>query len=185
VVQSIIGAIMNRPMIDSIPLPDGLQLQVLPRMTDLPRCQKHHYAAFVLEPPVLVVWDDEASMVLQRAERLQQSIVKLVWRSESEEEEDDEKGAKTPVPGTHDMSPAELEEALAAEPRSIRLTSSLMVAIALGMAIACLGLGWRWLAFEVVTDNSFLRIALVAAAPATFFISIVSETGAYRPSIRG
>jgi len=170
VVQSIIGAILQRPLIDTMPLPDGLQLQILPRMTDLPRCQKHHFAAFVLEPPVLVVWDDEPNLVILRAEKLEQSIIKLIWRSESEEDEDEEKGHNM-VEG---VSPGDLEDALAAERRPIRTTSALMVAIALGLAISCLGLGWRWLAFEVATDGDFVRIALVAAAPVTFFISIVS-----------
>jgi hypothetical protein len=166
-VQSIIGAILSRPLIDAIPLPDGLQLQVLPRMTDLPRCQKHHFAAFVLEPPLLVVWDDDPNHVLTRAEELEQSIIRMIWKTESEEDEEDEKDNK-PAPEVMDLEEGYVEN------RPIKVTSALIVAIALGLAISCLGLGWRWLAFEIATDMSFVRLALLAATPVLFFISIVS-----------
>lgn len=73
-----------------IPLQGGLKLQVLQRITDLSRCQKHHFAAFVIEPPVLVVWEDDPNNIISRVDRLESDIVSLVWKVD---DDDDEKEA--------------------------------------------------------------------------------------------
>ncbi|WYZ40512.1 hypothetical protein EsH8_IV_000853 [Colletotrichum jinshuiense] len=174
VIQSIIHGIMNasEPM-DSIPLSGGLQLQVLQRMTDLPRCQKHHFAAFVLDPPLLIVWDDDANRVNARAENLEHMIISYIWRNENgEEEEGDEKNEKHTAVTVEELSPAALEEALKAEVRPVRLTSSIIVALALGLSVTCMGLGYRNLALQSAVDGSFIRWALVVVTPLTIFISL-------------
>ncbi|KAL2881380.1 hypothetical protein SGCOL_003330 [Colletotrichum sp. CLE4] len=116
-IQSIIHGILNRgELLTSIPLAGGLQLQVLQRMTDLPRCQKHHFAAFILDPPVLTVWDDDANKLQARAESLEHMIISYIWRNEGgEAEESDEKNEKQPGINVEELSPAALEEALKAE----------------------------------------------------------------------
>lgn len=81
---------MARPFIDAIPLPDNLQLQVLRRVTDLPRCKKHHFAAFILQPPILAVWDDDPNHILERVETLEQDIIRMIWRGGDEDEEEEE-----------------------------------------------------------------------------------------------
>jgi len=40
-----------------VPLNNGLQLQVLPSIVGLSRCKKHHYAAFIKDMGMLVVWE--------------------------------------------------------------------------------------------------------------------------------
>lgn len=40
-----------------VPLNNGLQLQVLPNIVGLFRCKKHHYAAFIKDIGMLVVWE--------------------------------------------------------------------------------------------------------------------------------
>ncbi|KXH66949.1 hypothetical protein CSAL01_02320 [Colletotrichum salicis] len=116
-IQSIIHGILKRgELLSSIPLAGGLQLQVLQRMTDLPRCQKHHFAAFILDPPVLTVWDDDANKLQARAESLEHMIISYIWRNEGGEgEESDEKNEKQPGINVEELSPAALEEALKAE----------------------------------------------------------------------
>ncbi|KAK1598568.1 glycosyl transferase family group 2-domain-containing protein [Colletotrichum navitas] len=174
VIQSIIHGFLNSgEQMASIPLSGGLQLQVLQRMTDLPRCQKHHFAAYILDPPLLVVWDDDANKLHNRAESLEEMIIAHIWRSESaDEEEADEKNEKQPKVGVEELSPAALEEALRTEARPTRVVSSALVALALGLSITCLGLGWRSLALEVTVDGSYARLGLVAMAPVTFFMSL-------------
>ncbi|OLN86512.1 Glucans biosynthesis glucosyltransferase H [Colletotrichum chlorophyti] len=172
VIQSLIQGLLNAgPSMDSIPLNGGLQLQVLQRMTDLPKCQKHHFAAFVLDPPLLVVWDDDADRIHARAESLERMIVaSYLWRNsngEDEEEEKNEVGFSV-----EELSPAALEEALRAEVRPVRLTSSMMVALALFLSVSCVGLGYRNLALQTAIDGSYLRWALVAVTPITLFISL-------------
>ena len=40
-----------------VPLNNGLQLQVLRNIGDLSACKKHHYAAFIKDVGMLVVWE--------------------------------------------------------------------------------------------------------------------------------
>jgi len=50
-----------------IHISNNLRLQVLPSLSFLPTCQKHHFAAFVADREQLIVWDDDAQHVLARA----------------------------------------------------------------------------------------------------------------------
>ncbi|KAF4827643.1 hypothetical protein CGCTS75_v008069 [Colletotrichum tropicale] len=173
VIQSIIQGLLNsREPKDSVALEGGLQLQVLPRMTDLPRCQKHQYAAFVLDPPLLVVWDDDANRIFSRPESIEQMIISMIWKTDDGEDEDEPKNEKAVDINIQELSPAALEEALKAEVRPSRITSSMIVALALALSITCLGLGYRALALEIAVDNSYTRLALLAVGPAVLFISL-------------
>lgn len=175
VIQSIIHGLLNsgEPK-DSIPLAGGLQLQVLQRMTDLPRCQKHQYAAFILDPPLLTVWDDDANRIHARAESLEHMIISFIWKTDDGDDEDgEEKNEKLPDIAIDELSPAALEEALRAEARPVRMASSMIVGFGLGLSITCLGLGYRALALQTAIDGTYTRWALVAVTPATLFISLV------------
>lgn len=168
-VQSIIMSIRAREvLVDSVPLQGGLQLQVLPRMIDLPRCQKHHFAAFIVEPPVLVVWDDDPSTITKRVEGLQADIMALIWGTPGEEEEEEETKETT-------KESANLEEGDVPEARVMRVERSAMIGISLAMALTCLGLGWRWLALEIMLDGYYLRLLLVIACPVQLFVSMVKH----------
>lgn len=166
-VQSIISSIRLRDVLpDSIPLQEGLQLQVLPRMADLPRCQKHHFAAFVVEPPVLVVWDDDPGTIIKRVKQVQTDIMGYIWKTEEDEEDEDD--TKETMEGKED-----LEEGDMLEIRKTRVERSAMIGLSMAIAFTCLGLGWRWLALEVMTDRYYLRLLLVLASPVQLFVSLV------------
>lgn len=166
-VQCIITSIRLKDMLpDSIPLQDGLQLQVLPRMADLPGCQKHHFAAFVVEPPVLVVWDDDPATIIKRVNQVQADIMGFIWKMGGEDEEEED---------TKEMKEEkeDLEEGGMSEKRKMRVERSAMIGLSLAIALTCLGLGWRWLALEVMTDGYYLRLLLVLASPLQLFVSLV------------
>jgi hypothetical protein len=168
-VQSIVSSIRARDFyIDSIPLQGGLNLQVLQRMTDLPRCQKHHFAAFVVEPPLLVVWDDDPNKIIKRIERLEADIVSLVWKTEMEDDDEE------PPSDTKEYYGDE-EEGETTEVRPVRLTRATMVGMSLALALVCLGLGWRALALEIMLDGYYLRLLLLLASPIQLFVSLVGR----------
>lgn len=168
-VQSIVSTIRARDFyIDSIPLQGGLNLQVLQRMTDLPRCQKHHFAAFVVEPPLLVVWDDDPNKIIKRIERLEADIVSLVWKTEMEDDDEE------PPNDTKEYYGDE-EEGETMEVRPVRLTRATMVGLSLALALVCLGLGWRSLALEIMLDGYYLRLLLLLASPIQLFVSLVGH----------
>ncbi|KAM0278332.1 hypothetical protein ACHAQH_005251 [Verticillium albo-atrum] len=112
VVQSIMQRVPDH--LRSLPVSEGLKLQVLPNMGDLPRCHKHHFAAFVKEPPKLVVWDDDPRRVLDRAANLEQMIVQYIWHVADDHDQRGEKGhSLEPIP--EEISLAELEDGVLTE----------------------------------------------------------------------
>ncbi|KAI0601675.1 glycosyl transferase family group 2-domain-containing protein [Biscogniauxia sp. FL1348] len=173
----------RRTTYEYIPLSDGLRLQVLPSMRDLPRCQKHHFGAFIQDLQILVVWDDEPKQVLARADALERQLMKMIWGNgvDGDEEEEDEKAEKSQVVDVG-VSPVDLEAALETENRRMKLTSPFTVGLTLALSISCIGLGLKNLALEIATDGSYVRLALLACVPIQiwvgffFFQSIVVNT---------
>ncbi|KAL2191949.1 hypothetical protein L209DRAFT_86213 [Thermothelomyces heterothallicus CBS 203.75] len=184
VVRALLDSIVCRTELDHVPLPDGLRVQVLRTMTDLPRGQLHHFAAFVEDVRLLVVWDDEPEKLLDRAQNLEAKFIEIIWgRGRNDEGADDDedaaggeiKGAGAAV-AVQDPGPGpdtgRLEEALGGEKRPVRLESACMVALTLALWIVCPALGWRWLAYQSTVDGTYLRFALLAACPVQMFVSL-------------
>ncbi|KAL2162602.1 hypothetical protein VTH06DRAFT_6438 [Thermothelomyces fergusii] len=184
VVRALLDSIISKTELDYVPLPDGLRVQVLRTMTDLPRGQLHHFAAFVEDVRLLVVWDDEPERLLDRAQHLEAKFIEIIWGSggggggiEGALDEDAAagggiKGEDGAGAAVRDLDPGQLEEALAEEKRPVRLESSCMVALTLILWIVCPALGWRWLAYQSAVDGTYLRFALLAACPVQMFVSM-------------
>ncbi|KAI2630129.1 glycosyl transferase family group 2-domain-containing protein [Xylaria nigripes] len=160
----------RRTNYEYIPLPDGLRLQVLPSMRELPGCHKHHFAAFIQDLRILVVWDDEPKRVLARAEALERQLMRMIWGTGEVDDDDSEpeKGEKG-IAGEIDETPVDLEAADAPD-RRIKLTSAFTVALTVALSISTLGFGYRYLAFEVATDGSYTRLALIAVSPLQLWV---------------
>ena len=158
----------GRDPIDFVPLPNGLRVQVLGSMSELPQGKRHHFCAFIQDVQTLVVWDDTPEKALDRASRLEASLIEMIWRDGDDSEECTEaaQADEKEAPGTP-------EEGFGQEKRPIRLGSSVVVACSMALCISCLGLGWRNLAVEILVDNSYLRLALLAASPVQIFVSLV------------
>ncbi|KAI1773548.1 glycosyl transferase family group 2-domain-containing protein [Hypoxylon cercidicola] len=165
----------RRTTYDYIPLSDGLRLQVLPSMLDLPHCQKHHFAAFIQDLQILVVWDDEPKKVLARADALERQLMRMIWgpgdEEDAQEEEKEEKNEKSDGVEV-DVSTVDVEAASELEQRKTKLSSAGIVAVTLALCISCMGLGLRSLAFEVATDHSYVRLALIAVIPIEMWVAM-------------
>jgi membrane glycosyltransferase len=143
-----------------IPLKSGLRLQVLPDMSYLPRCAKHQFAAFIADRGILVVWDDEPRHLIKRAQDIEQALMKMVWRQEGEEEEVSEKEKHAEI--NIDEINADSEEAGGLEPpRRMVLNQAVITALTLCMLMAVMATGWRKVVFEILTDNSYIRVAFI------------------------
>jgi membrane glycosyltransferase len=154
----------------SIPISENLRLQVLPDMSHLGRCAKHQFAAFIADRQVLVVWDDQPEKLIRRAQALEKSIMDLIWNMDAEQEIS-EKGNKSSGVSVHELQSSESQEDLSEKPRRIVLLHSITTAITLCLIIVTLGAGFRKLALEIATDHTYIRVALVATAPVTIWVS--------------
>jgi hypothetical protein len=158
------------------PLSDNLRIQVLPSVEYLPRCQMHHFGAFIKDQLILVVWDDEPKALLERARHIQESLLKVIW-GQGEAGVLEEKARPSANVSTVELvegsfTPGELEEAMTTQKRPTRLINPVMVGLTLTLLVAALGLGWRALAQEVSVDGKYTRLALLVVTPCQVFVSL-------------
>jgi len=156
-----------------VPLMNGLRVQILPSVADLPRARKHQFAAFLAEEQMLVVWDDDALHLIQRAKAIESELMELVWKTGEPEEVEEgaapKKGAK--------VSELEIDEesgAIMPQNRPTHLLNTILVAFTLILIVTVLGAGFRELAIEIDVDQSYTRLAFVALTPVQIFFTLVS-----------
>lgn len=152
-----------------VPLMNGLRVQILPTMDDLPRARKHQFAAFVASEALLVVWDDDALHLVQRAQAIESELMELVWQTGEEDEEESEKKQNIM------FGEAEIDEEsgqIIPEKRPVHMQNTYLVSIVLVLITTTLGAAARQLAIEVSTDGSYTRLALVVLAPVQIFFTL-------------
>jgi len=149
-----------------VPLLNGLRIQILPTIEDLPRARKHQFAAFVASEALLIVWDDEALHLVQRAKAIESELMELVWKTgESEDEEKKDQNV-----GVYEIDEESGE--IIPEKRGLHLQNTVLVALTLTLIMTTLGAAWRELAIETDSDGTYLRLSLVALTPVQVFFTL-------------
>ncbi|KAK5991127.1 hypothetical protein PT974_09405 [Cladobotryum mycophilum] len=152
-----------------VPLMNGLRVQILPTIDDLPRARKYQFAAFVASEGLLVVWDDDALHLVQRAKAIESELMELVWKTgNSDGDGEDEKQGQTVAEAEIDEESGEIKP----EKRPIHLQNTVLVSLTLIIVTVSLGAAWRQLAIEVSVDGSYARLGLVALAPVQVFFTL-------------
>jgi hypothetical protein len=159
------------PEATDVPLTNGLRIQILPTMTDLPRARKYQFAAFIAAESLLIVWDDDPDNVTKRATSIEAELMDLVWQT-GEHKDGGENNEKAEAGAS--ASDLETGEVLL-EPRATHLQNTILVAFTLVIVITLLGLGCRSLATEVAIDGVYTRIAFLALIPVQVFFTLVSS----------
>ncbi|OTA23999.1 hypothetical protein BTJ68_12745, partial [Hortaea werneckii EXF-2000] len=127
-----------------VPLKGGLRLQVLPDMSYLPRCQKHQFAAFIADRGILVVWDDEPRHLLDRAAKIEQQLMEMIWDDETTG--DDEKKEEGAVEVNEiSQEEADLEAGAVDTKRGICMWMPIISAFTLCLTVTALGSGCKTL----------------------------------------
>ena len=161
-----------------IPLDRGLRLQVIPNIKYLSRCQKHHFATFVKDPPLLVVWDDDPNHIVTRINRIEEQLINLIWNGDNADDGDGKSSYvntahPTPIaskaPSIYGKEfpegSAEMTEEFPEIKRQTILTQAILTAITAILILLTLGVGWRKVAIEVRVDNNWARVGLFAVLP--------------------
>ncbi|KAK4169741.1 putative glycosyltransferase [Cladorrhinum sp. PSN259] len=150
-----------------VPLMNGLRVQILPTIEDLPRARKHQFAAFVASEGLLVVWDDDALHLVERAKAIESELMELVWKAGAEE---DEEGNEKPR--GDDLEIDEESGEIKPEKRPVHLLNTYLVSMTLVLVTVSLGAAFRQLAIEVSVDGDYKRLALVALFPVQIFFTL-------------
>ncbi|TLD18431.1 hypothetical protein PspLS_10083 [Pyricularia sp. CBS 133598] len=151
-----------------VPLMNGLRVQILPTIEDLPRARKHQFAAFVASEGLLVVWDDDALHLIQRAKQIEAELMELVWKAGNEDEDDEKKGGGDVAEYEIDEESGEIKP----EKRPVHLLNSWLVCFTLVLVTVSLGAAWRELTIQVLVDGSYIRLALIGLAPLQIFFTL-------------
>lgn len=152
-----------------VPLMNGLRVQILPTIDDLPRARKYQFAAFVASEGLLVVWDDDALHLVARAKAIESELMELVWKRGNLDGEENEEKQGPPV------AEVEIDEEsgeIIPEKRPIHLQNTVLVSLTLALVTVSLGAAWRQLAIEVSVDSTYIRLALVVLAPVQVFFTL-------------
>ena len=156
----------------NVPLDDqGLSVQMVRTLSDLPRAQKMRYAAFVASERILVVWDDDPLHIVSRAERIEKGLANLVWKGDLDLKDS---GRKVPNISVAEIDPETGQIAL--EHRQTHLMNTVLVALTLALITTVLGAGYREVGIEVAVDKSYVRLAFLALTPVQVFFTLVKFT---------
>ncbi|KAK1828593.1 glycosyltransferase family 2 protein [Podospora conica] len=152
-----------------VPLTNGLRVQILPTIEDIPRARKHQFAAFVASEGLLVVWDDDALHLVQRAKAIESELMDLVWKAGHLEEPDEKPDG--PVI-TIDAEIDEESGEVIPEKRPVHLLNTYLVSMTLVLITVSLGSAFRQLAIEVAVDGDYRRLMLALLFPIQIFFSL-------------
>ena len=149
---------------------NGLRVQILPSMLELPQAKKHQFAAFLAAEGLLVLWDDKATALVHRAKRIELELLDLVWEAGQPENGIDLEKMAPP------MEDFKVDEESAEHPalkRVTRLQNAVLVACTIVLVMLMLGAGIRSVAIEVAIDKNYLRLAFLALTPVQIFFTLV------------
>ena len=156
-----------------IPLIDGLKLQIIPSLRYLPQCQKHHFAAFIQDIEIVVVWDDDPRNILDRTRNIEEQLLKTTWKGSPLYEDRVSNQDDSETPKVANEGDGVCPEGRIEKPRKIILIQPLLTAAAFAMIITALGFGFRAIAIEIKVDKSYLRLAVAVAVPLQFWLALV------------
>lgn len=153
---------------------NGLQVQILPTIYDLPRARKHQYAAFIASDALLVVWDDNPMHIFDRACKIENEITELLY-GDSDDEGDDTEADSVAEKKKHTVTQAEIDEEsgqVKPETRPVHMLNTYFVTIVLCMITVTLGAAWRQLAIAVMVDQNYYRLLLLIMGPIQVFFTL-------------
>jgi hypothetical protein len=159
-----------------IEIPDGLQIQVLSDMSQLVRAQKHHFAAFIADRGILVVWDDDPKKILDRVVDLEKRLMKAFWKDDSAyPDEDWQADEKIDAETYASEDGSDVEVQVQEPPRKLKLTQAFLTAITIALTLSAIGAGWREITIEMVIDPSWIRMAFILAIIPQFWLALVGH----------
>ena len=173
----VIKLFLKRTDMAYVPLKEGLRLQILPNVTYLPSCQKHHFAAFIHDTSLLVVWDDEPRHLLKRVKDIENQLMEMIWEADEPSAMImDEKNVSGIITEVNPLdSASDIEQNVSQAPRRLMLVQSTLSGLTLALLIAALSAGWRNVAQEIAIDGQMLRLAFIIVTPLQAWLCLVSR----------
>lgn len=174
---AVIRYVLQRTDVPYVRIRSGLRLQVVPDFEALPHCQRGQSAAFVASHQLLVVWQDDPKLLLERADVLINSLMRTMCGDEygmPDEGELDEITGKTAWSGMAEYhNTLELGQRREDQPRKLKLWQSIYTGISIMLLTTCIGSGFREVAIQHVQDPNWYRMLFILVTPAQAWLSLV------------
>lgn len=165
---------LQQTQLSYVPFAGGLRIQMLPDITSLSRCKKHQLAAFIQQPPMLVVWHEDPNCLIAKADEIQSHLIKYIWSNESNFDTPDEKRANDYFGSGNESNgqdtSSDPEQQLVEKPRKTVLYQAFLTALAGAVCFFCVSIGVSKLAVQVAVDKSYLRLVLLIFIPAQVWV---------------
>ncbi|KAM3069291.1 hypothetical protein ACMFMG_010798 [Clarireedia jacksonii] len=147
-----------------VPLTNGLRVQILPTIDDLPRARRAQHAAFIAKEALLVVWEDDPTLLFDRAKSIEDALLQTVWH------ESDEKHEKVPQANVSEID--EESNQATVEERPTMYLNSFMVSCSIALIMTLLGLGYAEVALEIVVLGKWISLAYIIMLPINAYFSM-------------
>jgi hypothetical protein len=163
----VIKLILGSTELSYVQIHEGLRLQVIPDVEALPYCQKHQSAAFVAAQQYLVVWEDDPKKLLERAQFIQDSLMKMIWGKESAFLTSDE---KEPDANIYEWESDDADNVEKKRPQV--LIQAFLTAGTLALVLIAIGTGWRHIVIEMNQDPKWIRMAFLGCIIPQFWLGL-------------
>lgn len=169
------------PTADVVPLSDDQRIQMVSTMVDLKFCRKAQCAAFIADAKLLVVWDDDALHLIDRAAQIEDELMKLVWDAGKAA---DEKRRLFTSKGTREITRVKLQKAdeetgeAVLPKRRTNWMNAFLVSLTITAVQLSVGAALRHIATEIHSDGYWPRLGLLILLPiqiifTLFFVQVI------------
>ncbi|KAJ4421057.1 hypothetical protein N0V82_003961 [Gnomoniopsis sp. IMI 355080] len=169
------------PTTNVVPLSDDQRIQMVSTTAELKFCRKAQCAAFVADARLLVVWDDDAHHLVDRAAEIEKELMSRVWDAGKAAEE---KPKLFTSKGTRKITRAKLiktdeETGNGVLPtRHTHHMNTYLVGLALMTVQLSIGAALRQIVVEIHIDTYWPRLGLLVLLPVQiiftlFFVQVI------------
>ena len=154
----------------------GLRLQVVPDFEALPFCKRGQSAAFIASRGMLVVWQDDPKLLLERADFIINALMRMFCGDEygyGAEDEIEKILSKNPGINIEDYTDVFDESKGGDEKRELKLWQSAYCGMSILLLTTAIGSGWRQVAIQEIQDPNRLRYLFIICLPAQVWLSLV------------
>jgi hypothetical protein len=176
----VIKYILERTQAQYVQIQSGLRLQVVPDFEALPYCQRGQSAAFIASRGMLVVWQDDPKLTLERAEFIINCLMRMMCGAEygydAQDLELEKSLGKNPIDiedydDVYDSGDAKDEDS-----RDMKMWQAAYCGMSILLLTTAIGSGYRQIAIEEFqAPKHWLRLLFVICLPAQVWLSLVSH----------
>lgn len=169
------------PTTNIVPLSDDQHIQMVSTMAELKFCRPAQCAAFIADARLLVVWDDDARHLVERAAKIEEELMNLVWNAGKQAEQ---KPKLFTSKGKREVTRAQLvktdeETGKGALPkRRTSQISNYLVSVTITAVQVSIGAALRHVILEIHIDSFWPRLGLLVMVPiqiifTLFFVQVI------------